>query len=46
LVNEELGLNFEPPGPAGSSNACNAATDSKCSVVGTGEALCSRDSLP
>jgi hypothetical protein len=46
LVNETLGLNFEPPGPAGSSNACNAANGTACTVVGPGEAACSTDSLP
>jgi len=46
LVNKDLGLNFEPPGPAGSSDACNAANDSKCAVVGPNESLCGADSLP
>jgi hypothetical protein len=50
LVNEALGLNFEPPGPAGSSDACNAATETKCTVVGPGEGpgnnKCAVDSLP
>ena len=46
LVNEDLGLDFDPPGPAGSSNACKAATNSDCTVVGPGEALCDTDSLP
>jgi hypothetical protein len=46
LVNDTLGLNFEPPGAAGSSNACNAAHDTACTVVGPGENQCSTDSLP
>ena len=51
LVNEELGLDFDPPGPAGSSNACNAAHDTPCAVIGPGEGpggddQCSVDSLP
>jgi cysteine-rich repeat protein len=46
LNNNALDLHFEPPGPAGSSDACNAATDSKCTVVGPGEAQCGTDSLP
>jgi len=46
LVNEDLGLDFDPPGAAGSSNACNAANGTQCTVVGPGEARCSRDSLP
>jgi hypothetical protein len=38
LVNESLGLNFEPPGPAGSSEECNFANGSKknpnfCAVI-------------
>ncbi len=46
LVNETLGLDFDPPGPAGSSNACNAATDTECTVVGPLESSCDNDSLP
>jgi hypothetical protein len=50
LVNDSLGLNFEPPGPAGSSNACNAANDTACTVVGPqegpGPGKCAVDSLP
>jgi hypothetical protein len=46
LVNDTLGLNFEPPGPAGSSDACNAAHDTPCTVVGPGQSLCATDSLP
>lgn len=30
LVNEDLGLDFEPPGAAGSSRACNAAIRNDC----------------
>ncbi len=40
LVNEELGLNFEPPGPAGSAKGCNKARKNKCTVSGPGEAEC------
>ncbi len=32
LVNADLGLDFDPPGPAGSSNACNAATSNTCTI--------------
>ena len=52
LVNEELGLNFEPPERAGSSDACSAAHASKCNVVGPnegppyGNGHCGTDSLP
>jgi hypothetical protein len=52
LVNEDLGLDFDPPGPAGSSDACNNANASICAVVGPTEGPpfdtmhCSTDSLP
>src|SRR5262249_25298656 len=50
LVNESLDLNFEPTGPAGSSDACNAANGTKCTVVGPfegpGVGKCAVDSLP
>ncbi|HYV20552.1 MAG TPA: hypothetical protein VFC25_16135 [Verrucomicrobiae bacterium] len=46
LVNESLGLDFDPPGSAGSSDACQAANKSRCTVVGPHEADCSTDSLP
>jgi hypothetical protein len=52
LVNESLGLNFEPPGAAGSSNACNDANKTSCTVVGPNEGPpytgnhCGTDSLP
>ncbi len=36
LVNEDLGLNFEPPGPAGSSSSCNSAHKNKCTIFGAG----------
>jgi hypothetical protein len=32
LVNTALGLDFDPPGPAGSSNECNAATSNSCTI--------------
>jgi len=37
LANDTLGLHFDPTGPAGSSDECNAATDSGCKVIGPGE---------
>jgi len=46
LVNETLGLDFDPPGAAGSSNACQAASSTLCTVMGPSEARCTRDSLP
>jgi len=53
LVNETLGLDFDPPGPAGSSDACNVANGTICVVVGPtegppyGDGLhCGTDSLP
>lgn len=33
LVNEDLGLSFDPPGPAGSSKACKAAIANDCTIV-------------
>jgi hypothetical protein len=39
-------LCFDPPGPAGSSNACNNAVGNSCRVIGPGEANCSTDSCP
>ena len=35
LVNETLGLVFDPPGPAGSSKACNDATKNDITIFGT-----------
>lgn len=35
LVNEGLGLDFEPPGPAGSSNACNTAIQNNVTIFTT-----------
>jgi hypothetical protein len=40
LVNEELGLNFEPPGPAGSQKRCGQAKDSECKVIQPKESAC------
>ncbi|GAB4372839.1 MAG: hypothetical protein Kow0062_09470 [Acidobacteriota bacterium] len=34
LVNEALGLDFDPPGPAGSSKACNGAKKNDCTLFG------------
>jgi hypothetical protein len=33
LCNEDLGLCFDNPGPAGSSKACNAAIGNSCTVI-------------
>jgi hypothetical protein len=33
LVNEDLGLFFDPPGPAGSSKACNSAIKNDCLLL-------------
>ena len=33
LVNEALGLDFDPPGPASSSKACNAAIKNDCDLL-------------
>jgi hypothetical protein len=35
LCNLNIGLCFDPPGPAGSSNACNDAGGNKCAVLPT-----------
>ncbi len=43
LVNEDLGLDFDPPGPAGSSKKCNDANKSKCHVIPPGESECGAD---
>jgi hypothetical protein len=40
LVNETLSLDFEPPGPAGSSTACHDANATPCTVVGPGVTAC------
>jgi hypothetical protein len=34
LVNEDLGLDFDPPGPAGSPRECNQARRNDCTVLG------------
>lgn len=34
LVNEELGLDFDPPGAAGSSKSCNTANRNGCTLFG------------
>ncbi len=46
LVNEALGLDFEPPGPAGSSDACQEANQNACGVLNIDEGECSVDSDP
>jgi len=40
LVNEELGLDFDPPGPAGSEKRCSAASDNECKVIQPKESAC------
>ena len=40
LINDSLNLNFEPPGPAGSSNECNDALGNTCTVIPPGETSC------
>ncbi len=32
LVSDALGLDFDPPGPAGSSKACNSANRNQCTI--------------
>ncbi len=34
LVNDALGLSFDPPGPAGSTDSCNTAHKNKCNIFG------------
>ncbi len=56
LCNEDVGICFEPPGPAGSSNACHAANANHCAILdltcsnerggGSGEDCCGSDSCP
>jgi len=55
LVNEDLGLNFQPPGPAGSSEDCHAAHGNHCAILDLadcsarnkqGEDCCDTDSCP
>src|SRR5258705_8048741 len=33
LINDTLGLHFDPPGPAESSDECHDANDSGCTVI-------------
>jgi hypothetical protein len=40
LVNEDLDLDFDPPGPAGSSKSCNNANKNTCAVIGSAQANC------
>ena len=40
LCNQDLGLCFEPPGPAGSTSACNQARHNSCAIIQPGEAQC------
>src|SRR5438132_3511109 len=40
LINQSLNLDFEPPGPAGSSGKCNNARGNSCTVIPPGETSC------
>jgi len=40
LVNEDLGLDFDPPGPAGSEKRCNSAKENECKVIQPKENAC------
>jgi len=40
LVNESLGLYFQPPGPASSQKQCNSAIKNDCDVIGSGQLNC------
>jgi cysteine-rich repeat protein len=40
LCNEDIGLCFEPPGPAGSPKACTAARKNDCTILMPGESEC------
>lgn len=40
LVNSGLGINFEPPGGAGSSTECNNAIKNACKVVTSAQSKC------
>jgi hypothetical protein len=46
LCNQTLGVCFNDPGPAGSPNECNNARDNMCTIIGTGEGSCMKDSCP
>jgi hypothetical protein len=53
LVNDAMGLHFDPPGPAGIPDECHDANDFGCTVIGPGEGpapanpnKCSVDSGP
>jgi hypothetical protein len=39
-------FDFDPPGPAGSTDACNQAIANKCTVIAPGEVYCKVDSAP
>jgi hypothetical protein len=43
LVNEGLGLDFQPPGPAGSSTHCRMANRNSCTVIDPGQSKCNVD---
>ncbi len=34
LINEDLGLDFDPPGPAGSAKSCRKARKNRCTLFG------------
>ncbi len=40
LCNKSLNLCFDPPGPAGSTDACNLASSNACTILQPGEAQC------
>jgi hypothetical protein len=40
LCNEDIGLCFHPPGPAGSPKACTAARKNDCTIIMPGESEC------
>jgi hypothetical protein len=43
LCNEDIGLCFEPPGPAGSSKACKEASKSDCGTIWPYEGDCTEN---
>jgi hypothetical protein len=40
LENPALGLDFEPPGNAGSSDECNLSIKNRCKVIGSAQSYC------
>ena len=45
LVNPDLGLSFDPPGPAGSEGLCSDANGNACKVLQPGEMKCSSGNI-